>query len=97
MIEAREKTWAQYFPVMRGMFMKIDQCATDVKKIQTSMLVSGPWSRLKFKYVTTRQLTMETERQRKLSEGIRNSAEIFTAVVRSPTRMSPNFSLTFLT
>jgi hypothetical protein len=97
MIEAREKTWGQYFPAMRGMLMKIDRCATDVKKIQTSTLVSRAHHPFKIRNNVATQLTMESERQRKLSEGMRNSAEILTAVVRSPTRMSPKISLAFLT
>ncbi|KAJ7872227.1 hypothetical protein B0H13DRAFT_1895476 [Mycena leptocephala] len=53
-----------YFKNLRAILRSVDQCAKEVKEIQTAML-----------------LIIEEERQRKLTEGIKESQEIFGAVV----------------
>ncbi|KAJ7704092.1 hypothetical protein B0H17DRAFT_1175754 [Mycena rosella] len=68
-LEARDKTWEEYFQAIKEIMEEISKCAKDVTAIHTSTL-----------------LTIEAERQRQLSAGIQESHEIFTAVVRSPTR-----------
>ncbi|KAJ7704073.1 hypothetical protein B0H17DRAFT_1193987 [Mycena rosella] len=68
-LEARDKTWEEYFQAIKEIMEMIAECAKNVKAIQTSTL-----------------LTIEAERQRKLSEGINESHEVFNAVLRSPTR-----------
>ncbi|KAJ7704048.1 hypothetical protein B0H17DRAFT_1127084 [Mycena rosella] len=68
-LEARDKTWEEYFQAIKEIMEKITECTKDVKGIQTATL-----------------LTIEAERQRKLSEGIKDSQDVFNAVVRSPTR-----------
>ncbi|KAJ7704093.1 hypothetical protein B0H17DRAFT_1194002 [Mycena rosella] len=68
-LQARDKTWEEYFQAIKEIMEEVSKCAKDVKRIQTSTL-----------------LTIEAEHRRKLSEGIKDSQEIFNAVVRSPTR-----------
>ncbi|KAJ6554394.1 hypothetical protein B0H19DRAFT_1153429 [Mycena capillaripes] len=68
-LEMRNATWKTYFTDVKALIRAIDQCASEVKAIQTLML-----------------LIIEKERQRKLTEGIKDSQEFLNAVLRSPTR-----------
>ncbi|KAJ7872226.1 hypothetical protein B0H13DRAFT_2349579 [Mycena leptocephala] len=69
LLEMRSVTWNTYFKSIWAILRTIDQCAKEVKEIQTTML-----------------LIIEEERQRKLTEGIKESQEVLGAVIRSPIR-----------
>ncbi|KAF7356279.1 hypothetical protein MVEN_00959700 [Mycena venus] len=62
------KEFVEYLRKVKGIMQSINQCAKDVKEIQTSTL-----------------LTIEAERQRKLSEEIKEAGEIFDTGISSLT------------
>ncbi|KAJ7819238.1 hypothetical protein B0H13DRAFT_2682592 [Mycena leptocephala] len=64
LLEMGSATWKTYFKNIRAISRTIDQCAKEVKEIQTAML-----------------LIIEEERQRKLTEGIKESQEVLGTVV----------------
>ncbi|KAJ6593115.1 hypothetical protein B0H19DRAFT_1055756 [Mycena capillaripes] len=87
-LEIHTLTWKIYLQSIRTILRAIDQCASEVKDIQTAMLVrifAFNIARLKNKQS---QLMVEEERRRKLTDGIQDSQDALTAVVRLPTRMS---------
>ncbi|KAJ7893978.1 hypothetical protein B0H13DRAFT_2665419 [Mycena leptocephala] len=69
LLEMRSATWKTYFKSIRAILQIINQCAKEVKEIQTAML-----------------LIIEEERQRKLTEGIKETQAALGAVVRSQIR-----------
>ncbi|KAJ7903868.1 hypothetical protein B0H13DRAFT_2663578 [Mycena leptocephala] len=69
LLEIRSATWKTYFRSIRAILRSVDQCAKEIREIQTAML-----------------LIIEAERQRKLTEGIKESQEVLGAVVGSPLR-----------
>jgi hypothetical protein len=90
----RSAKWKTYFKSTRAILQTIDQCAKEVKKIQTAMLVSVFVSNIPcFRIKKLSQLIIEEERQRKLTEGIKDSQEVLGAVVL---RMSPVLLWAFL-
>jgi hypothetical protein len=76
----------------------VDQCAKEIREIQTAMLVSVfAFNILCYLIKKIPQLIIEAERQRKLTEGIKESQEVLGAVVGSPTfRMSPELLWAFI-
>jgi translation initiation factor IF-2 len=83
----RSATWKTYFKNIRAILRTIDQCAKDVKEIQTAMLVRVFVFNVQYFLIKKiSQLIIEEERQRKLTEGIKESQEVLGAVVL---RMSP--------
>jgi hypothetical protein len=83
----RSATWKIYFKNIRAILHTIDQCAKEVREIQTAMLVSvftSTFHSSGLKKIP--QLVIEEERQRKLTEGIKESQEVLGAIVL---RMSP--------
>ncbi|KAJ7903866.1 hypothetical protein B0H13DRAFT_1882066 [Mycena leptocephala] len=67
LLEMRSATWKTYFKSIRAILRSVDQCAKEIREIQTAML-----------------LIIEAERQRKLTEGIKESQEVLSAVVVAP-------------
>ncbi|KAJ6593124.1 hypothetical protein B0H19DRAFT_1224745 [Mycena capillaripes] len=76
MLEIHTSTWKTYLQSVRTILCAVDQCASEVKDIQTAILQS--------------QLIIEEERRRKLTEGIQDSQDALNAVFRSPTRKEKN-------
>jgi hypothetical protein len=90
----RSATWKTYFSSVREILRSVDQCAKEVKEIQTVMLVGVFIFNIPFFWIKKNpQLVIEEERQRKLSEGIKESQEVLGAVVL---RMSPELLWSFI-
>jgi hypothetical protein len=81
-------TWDELVEYLRDFgetVHSISQCAKDVKEIQRSTLVRIlHW--MKMIQLSHLQLTIETERQRQLSEGIKEVCEIRETVICSSAR-----------
>ncbi|KAJ6593107.1 hypothetical protein B0H19DRAFT_1055748 [Mycena capillaripes] len=85
-LEIHTSTWKKYLQTISTIFLAIDQCASEVKGIQTAMLVRIFALNIASWKTKQSQLIIEEERQRKLTEGIKNSQNALNAVVHSPTR-----------
>ncbi|KAJ6593110.1 hypothetical protein B0H19DRAFT_1224739 [Mycena capillaripes] len=78
-----------YLQTIGTIFLAIDQCASEVKDIQTAMLVRILALNIASLKTKQPQLIIEEERQRKLTEGIKDSQDALNTVVRSPTYAMP--------
>jgi hypothetical protein len=97
LLEIRSATWKTYFRSIRAILRSVDQCAKEIKEIQTAMLVSVfAFTIPCFLIRNFPQLIIEAERQRKLTEGIKESQEVLGAVVGSLLRMSPELLWAFI-
>ncbi|KAJ7885877.1 hypothetical protein B0H14DRAFT_3733386 [Mycena olivaceomarginata] len=77
LLKARSvKTWGEYLEKVKAILQSIDECAKEVKDIQTSIL-----------------LTIETERQRQLCEGIKEVRETIDATICSSMRHERTLTL----
>ncbi|KAJ7455018.1 hypothetical protein B0H11DRAFT_2068761 [Mycena galericulata] len=73
-----DETWNEYLHTLRGILQSIDDCARKVDKIRTETLVST-WINMNItnpSYQKLFKLAMEDERQRQISENIRESHEV---------------------
>ncbi|KAJ7603212.1 hypothetical protein DFH06DRAFT_1152062 [Mycena polygramma] len=73
MLEMHDESWKVYFKGFKALLLAIRHSAAEVREIQTALLIFV-WG----------QLIIEEEHQRKLSEGIKESREVLSTVVRSP-------------